>query len=205
RFVKALGQGVATGTDWRLTADTIHLTLERRKLQHAFAWSRGDSTSHARAVSTLNTIDADSLALDTPDEVLTEARAFRHAFSTSKKDSSKTADVDWIAGDTLTAHWTQVADSGAAPTGSTSSPRRPNPRPRIPRPRSPNPRPRIPGPRSRRNHDRTRYPPASPRPAGAAGLLAPARGGGAGPHRGRAGPHHVRRPGRGVPRGVPAA
>jgi len=115
RFVKALGQGVATGTDWRLTADTIHLTLERRKLQHAFAWSRGDSTSHARAVSTLNTIDADSLALDTPDEVLTEARAFRHAFSTSKKDSSKTADVDWIAGDTLTAHWTQVADSGAAP------------------------------------------------------------------------------------------
>jgi len=114
RSVKALGQGVATGTDWRLTADTIHLILERRKLQHAFAWSRGDSTSHARAVSTLNTIDADSLALDTPDEVLTEARAFRHAFSTSKKDSSKAADVDWIAGDTLTAHWTQVADSGGA-------------------------------------------------------------------------------------------
>src|SRR5438552_1846737 len=110
RFVKALGQGVATGTDWRRTADTIHLTLERRKLQHAFAWSRGDSTSHARAVSTLNSIEADSLALDTPDEVLTEARAFRHAFSTSKRDSA--AAVDWIAGDSLTAHWTQLADSG---------------------------------------------------------------------------------------------
>src|SRR5467141_2005165 len=63
RSVKALGQGVATGTDWRLTADTIHLTLERRKLQHAFAWGRGDSTSRAKAVSALNTIDADSLAL----------------------------------------------------------------------------------------------------------------------------------------------
>src|SRR2546430_5779007 len=36
-------------------------------------------------------------------------------------------------------------------------------------------------------------------------LFRSARGGGAGPHRGRAGPHHVRRPGRGVPRGVPAA
>jgi len=114
RSVKALGQGVATGTDWRLTADTIHLTLERRKLQHAFAWGRGDSTGRARAVSSLNTIDADSLALDTPDEVLTEARAFRHALSTSKKDSSKSADVDWIAGDSLTAHWTQVTDSAAA-------------------------------------------------------------------------------------------
>jgi len=114
RSVKALGQGVATGTDWRLTADTIHLTLERRKLQHAFAWGRGDSTSRAKAVSALNTIDADSLALDTPDEVLTEARAFRHAFSTSKKDSSKTADVDWIAGDSLTARWNQAADSSGA-------------------------------------------------------------------------------------------
>jgi len=41
RLVKALGQGVATGTDWRLTADTIHLALDRRKLQHAFAWSGG--------------------------------------------------------------------------------------------------------------------------------------------------------------------
>jgi len=128
RLVKALGQGVATGTDWRLTADTIHLALDRRKLQHAFAWSGGggggkgdegggadrggrDST-RAKAVSTLNTIEADSLALDTPDEVLTEARAFRHALSTSKKDASAAAAVDWIAGDSLTAHWTQLADTG---------------------------------------------------------------------------------------------
>ena len=110
RLVKALGKGVATGTDWRLTADTIHLALDQRKLQHAFAWSRGDST-RAKAVSTLNTIEADSLALDTPDQVLTEVRGFRHAFSTSRKDSSATAAIDWIAGDSLTAHWTQLADS----------------------------------------------------------------------------------------------
>src|SRR5256886_10467859 len=51
RLVKALGDGVATGADWRLTADTIHLHLDRKKLQQAFAWGPKDSV-HARAVST---------------------------------------------------------------------------------------------------------------------------------------------------------
>ena len=115
RLVKALGDGVGTGADWRLTADTIHLHLDRKKLQQAFAWGPKDSI-RARAVSTLSTIRADSLALDLPDEVLTEARAFGHAYSTSKKEPSKrdsttTSEVDWIAGDSLTARWTQVADS----------------------------------------------------------------------------------------------
>lgn len=106
RRVKALGDGVGTGADWRLTADTIHLHLDRKKLQQAFAWGPKDSV-RARAVSTLSTIRADSLALDLPDEVLTEARAFGHAYSTAKRDSS----VDWIVGDSLTLRWAQVADS----------------------------------------------------------------------------------------------
>ena len=115
RLVKALGDGVATGADWRLTADTIHLHVDRKKLQQAFAWGPKDSV-RARAVSTLNTIQSDSLALDLPDEVLTEARAFGHAYSTSKKepatrDSTAKPEVNWIAGDSLTAHWTQLPDS----------------------------------------------------------------------------------------------
>src|SRR3989449_3745222 len=119
RLVKALGDGVATGADWRLTADTIHLHVDRKKLQRAFAWGPKDSV-RARAVSTLNTIQADSLALDLPDEVLTEARAFGHAYSTSKKESPKrdsttTPEVNWIAGDSLTARWAQVADSIGTP------------------------------------------------------------------------------------------
>jgi hypothetical protein len=119
RLVKALGDGVATGADWRLTADTIHLHVDRKKLQQAFAWGPKDSV-RARAVSTLNTIQADSLALDLPDEVLTEARAFGHAYSTSKKESPKrdstaTPEVNWIAGDSLTARWAQVADSTGTP------------------------------------------------------------------------------------------
>jgi len=107
--VEALGAGQASGADWHLTADTIRLGLAQSKLQQAFAW--GDS-SRPHAVSTLQTIQSDSLALDVPDEVLTEARAYRRAFSTSKRDStSGPAETDWIAGDTLVAHWLQAPDS----------------------------------------------------------------------------------------------
>ena len=119
RLVKALGDGVATGADWRLTADTIHLHVDRKKLQQAFAWGPKDSV-RARALSTLNTIQADSLALDLPDEVLDEARAFGHAYSTSKtespkRDSTATPEVSWFAGDSLTARWKQVPDSAGTP------------------------------------------------------------------------------------------
>src|SRR6266566_6971594 len=124
RLVKALGDGVATGADWHLTADTIHLHVDHKKLQQAFAWGPKDSV-RAHAVSTLNTIRADSLALDVPEEVLTEARAFGHAYSTSKteparkgsgkKDSTATSQVNWFAGDSLTARWTQVPDSAGTP------------------------------------------------------------------------------------------
>ncbi len=108
-LVKALGRGEATGADWRLTADTIHLVIDRRKLQQALAW--GDS-SRPHAISALSTIQADSLALDAPDEVLTEARAFGRALSTAKRDSAATtADQNWIAGDSLTARWAQEPDS----------------------------------------------------------------------------------------------
>ena len=111
RLVKALGDGVATGADWRLTADTIHLHIDRKKLQQAFAWGPKDSV-HARAVSSNTTIRADSLALDVPDQVLTEVRAFGHALSTMKRDSTARRDStpDWITGDSLTARWAQQAD-----------------------------------------------------------------------------------------------
>ena len=109
RLVKALGNGKATGADWVLTADTIHLAIADRVLQQTFAW--GDST-RPNAVSTLNTIQSDSLAIDSPGEVLTETRAFGRALSTAKRDStSPAADNDWITGDTLTARFAQEPDS----------------------------------------------------------------------------------------------
>ncbi|MEX2156083.1 MAG: hypothetical protein WD773_04505 [Gemmatimonadales bacterium] len=109
RVVKALGHGKATGADWVLTADTIHLMITDRMLQQTFAW--GDS-SRPNAVSSLNTIQSDSLAIDSPGEVLTESRAFGRALSMAKRDSTTAAaDMDWIAGDTLTARFAQETDS----------------------------------------------------------------------------------------------
>ena len=109
RRVMAHGAGRAEGEDWHLTADTIHMALEQRRLQQAFAW--GDS-SRPYAVSTLETFRADSIALDVPDQVLKEARAFGRAFSTTRRDTTAAADVDWISGDTITARFEQQpADS----------------------------------------------------------------------------------------------
>lgn len=127
RLVKALGNGKANSTDWVLTADTINLAVERRKLQQALAWGK---KVRPHAVSALQDIRADSLALDVPDQVLTEGRGFGHAFSASKHDSTVASvkqecatdnsdclvscmkpDVNCIAGDTLTAKWGQERDS----------------------------------------------------------------------------------------------
>lgn len=109
RGVKALRNGKATGADWILTADTIDLRIADRLLQQTFAW--GDS-SRPHAISALYTIQSDSLAIDSPGEVLTESRAFGKAFSTAKRDSTTTAnETDWITGDSLTIRFAQEQDS----------------------------------------------------------------------------------------------
>jgi hypothetical protein len=111
-LVKALSEAKATGDDWTLTADTIHLLIAAKKLQQALAWVGEGSKARAHAVSSLYAIDADSIAVDTPEEVLRESRAFRNALSRAKRDSATApADVDWIAGDSLTARFVQEKDS----------------------------------------------------------------------------------------------
>ena len=109
RGVKALGHGKATGADWTLTADTIQLVIANKLLQQTFAW--GDSR-RPHALSALYTIQSDSMAIDSPGEVLTESRSFRHAFSTAKRDSTTPpSQTDWITGDSLTARFVQELDS----------------------------------------------------------------------------------------------
>src|SRR5436309_630023 len=109
RQVKALGKGKATGTDWVLTADTIDLRIADRLLQQTFAW--GDSM-RPHAISTLYTIQSDSLAIDSPGEILKESRAFGSAFSTAKRDSlTAPNETDWITGDSLTIRFAQEQDS----------------------------------------------------------------------------------------------
>jgi len=116
RAVKAMGNGQATGSDWILSADTIDLRIEEKLLQQTFSW--GDSL-RPHAISTLYTIQSDSLAIDSPDEVLKESRAFGNAFSTAKRDSATTAaETDWITGDSLTIRFVQEYDSAANATRS---------------------------------------------------------------------------------------
>jgi len=113
RQVKALGHGSATGADWNLTADTIDLRVADRLLQQTFAW--GD-TSRPHAISALYTIQSDSLAIDSPGEILTESRAFGNAFSTAKRDSTTPPkETDWITGDSLTIRFAQEQDSASRP------------------------------------------------------------------------------------------
>ena len=109
RLAKALGRGSAIGSDWRLTADTIHLAVEARKVQQVFAW--GDS-SRPLAVSSKTTVRADSLALDTPGQILQQMRAYGSAHSTSARDSAADSTVrdDWIEGDTLVAQFRPKTD-----------------------------------------------------------------------------------------------
>ncbi len=109
RQVKALRHGKATGSDWVLTADTIDLRIADKLLQQTFAW--GDSM-RPHAISSLYTIQSDSLAIDSPAEILTESRAFGRAFSTAKRDSVTPAnETDWITGDSLTIRFAQEQDS----------------------------------------------------------------------------------------------
>lgn len=104
-----LGKPRIEAEDWRLTGDTIHLVLREGKLHQTLAWGR----TRPRAFSTRHTVEGDSLALDTPGEVLTEVRAFGSALSTSRRDTTAGADLDWIAGDTLVARFVPVAsDTG---------------------------------------------------------------------------------------------
>jgi hypothetical protein len=82
-----------------VVADTVAFDLEHDRVQAGQAW--GDS-ARARAVSAANTIVADSLAIDAPNQALREVRGIGTAQAWSQRDSLDT-DPDWVAGDSVVA------------------------------------------------------------------------------------------------------
>ena len=68
------GQGHAVNRDWDLTADTIAIDLKERKIEQTLAWG---ATTRPYAVSTSYAMRADSLALDSPGQLLHEVRGYR--------------------------------------------------------------------------------------------------------------------------------
>lgn len=107
--VRATDLGHAVTVDWDLTADTIDLAIVKSKLVQTLAW--GDSL-RPHAVNPEREIRADSLAIDTPDRVPTEARLYGRGWVGAKPDSG-TGERDWMEGDSVRAAFAP-ADSGPA-------------------------------------------------------------------------------------------
>ena len=107
-WVQSQGLADATSSEWRIVGDTIEFEVVDDMIQAGTAW--GDST-RPRAMSQAHTITADSLAVDLPNQELTEVRAFGNAVATSKTDSLD-IEADWMAGDTVIA-WFGSTESGA--------------------------------------------------------------------------------------------
>jgi len=109
-YVTALGEGHAVSTDVDLVADTIGLDLEDERLVQTLAW--GDST-RPRGLTTEYEILGDSLAFDTPGELLQQVRAFHKAF-VGTIPASPGAERDWMSGDTVVAIFTSWDSAGTA-------------------------------------------------------------------------------------------
>lgn len=107
-YVTALGQGHAVSADVDLVADTIGLDLEDEELVQTLAW--GDSTL-PRGLTAEYEILGDSLAFDTPGQVLRQVRAFRRAWVGGTADSA-TGERDWMSGDTVVAYFTTWDSAG---------------------------------------------------------------------------------------------
>lgn len=107
-YITALGEGHVVSTDVDLVADTIGLDLEDGRLVQALAW--GDSIT-PRGLTVEYEILGDSLAFDTPGDVLQQMRAFRKAF-VGTIPSSPGAERDWMAGDTVVAMFTSWDSAG---------------------------------------------------------------------------------------------
>jgi hypothetical protein len=96
-WVQAQGLADATSSEWRIVGDTIEFNVADDMIQSGMVW--GDST-RPRAMSAKYTVNADSLAIDSPAQILTEVRGFGSARATAKADSLD-GEADWMAGDTL--------------------------------------------------------------------------------------------------------
>jgi len=111
-YVKALGNGHAVSTQVDLVADTIGLDLDKRSLAQTLAW--GDSI-RPRALAAEYEIRGDSVAFDTPAQILREVRSFRNGWVGGKPDSLS-RERDWMSGDTVVASFTTWDSAGTPRT-----------------------------------------------------------------------------------------
>lgn len=113
-YVLAQGGGGLETAELNLVADTIGVDLAARQVRHVVAW--GDSLRPLARSADGYEVRGDSLAFDTPDQRLSEARVFGDGWVGASPDSGS-GERDWVAGDTVTATFTSAQDS----TGATRS------------------------------------------------------------------------------------
>ncbi len=101
RRVLSSGDADARGPEWHLSSDTLDMAIDSGRIQRTQAWGRNN---RAYAYSGLNTILADSLDIQMPDQVMKQVWAYGHSRATSRADSTATED-DWLSGDSLIANF----------------------------------------------------------------------------------------------------
>lgn len=107
----------AVSEDVTLASDTIDLRLVDQQLSRAYAWGRSGAHAHTSD----RDIEADSIDVLMPGQLIRELHALRRALATSRTDSTKfmSSENDWLKGDTIVALFdsTRAAgDSAAKPT-----------------------------------------------------------------------------------------
>ncbi len=107
-YLVAKGNSRAISKEWDLVADTIALDVNQRKLEQTLAW--GDSVRPS-ATSPSYAMKADSLALDTPGQVLREVRGFGRAWLGGTV-YAPTKERDWMRGDTIVARFASRDSAG---------------------------------------------------------------------------------------------
>lgn len=96
--------------DLTITGEAVGLRLEARKVVQTLAWGKAQ---RPRAVTADYEVRGDSMAIDTPGEVLRELRAYRGAYVGLKPDSSG-GQRDYLEGDSITAVFVLHQQPGAA-------------------------------------------------------------------------------------------
>jgi len=102
---------VAVSDSMTLKADTIDLRVKNDVLDRAFAWGK---TTRAHVDSPSQNLVADSLDVEMPAQRLRTVRAFNRAYAEGKPDTTrfkpdKSQPVNWLRGDTITAHFDTTA------------------------------------------------------------------------------------------------
>jgi lipopolysaccharide export system protein LptA len=105
--VLSLEKAKVVSDDLDITSDTLDLRIENDLLQRAVAWGK---TSRARLVSPGQDMTADSVDIIMPGQRLREVRSIGKAMALSDPDSTKikSAEKDWMSGDTIVARFDSV-------------------------------------------------------------------------------------------------